>query len=158
MSYFARINDNNIVEEVIVADKSFIDSGALGDSTKWLECSDDGSIRGRFPGIGSIYNPTTDEFYPPKPSQYPSWIWGYDPIAKIYQWMPPIPIPGDPLRDNRHLLWDEKNQQWVDNPDQSTWIMPKVKEAPEFVYDKVTETMVENPVFDMLGIENPYKK
>lgn len=157
MSYFAKIDDNNKVVEVIVADRLYMESGEVGDPQKWVECSEDGSIRARFPGKDWIYDPIKDEFYPPKPAQYPSWIWGYDPIAKIHQWMPPIPIPGDPLRGNQHLLWDEANQQWIENTNQATWVMPKVEEAPEFVYDKVLDKMVENPIFDMLNIPNPYK-
>jgi hypothetical protein len=157
MAHFARVNSNNIVEQVIVADQEFINSGAVGDPAQWIECDPDGAIRNVFPGAGWTYNPSDDNFYPPKPAQFPSWVWGFDPIARIWQWQPPVPCPGDPVRGNPHIKWDEATLSWVDNPDQDTWKLPRLWDAPEYIYDKVTQTMVENPVFDMLGVANPYK-
>ena len=39
MSHFAKINSNNIVTEVIVAEQDFINSGAVGDSFLWVQTS-----------------------------------------------------------------------------------------------------------------------
>ena len=39
MSHFAKIDDDNIVTEVIVAEQDFIDSGAVGDSLSWIQTS-----------------------------------------------------------------------------------------------------------------------
>ena len=39
MAHFAKINKDNIVEQVIVADQEFIDSGVVGDPTQWLKTS-----------------------------------------------------------------------------------------------------------------------
>ena len=39
MSHFAKIDDDNIVTQVIVAEQSFINSGAVGDSSSWIQTS-----------------------------------------------------------------------------------------------------------------------
>ena len=39
MSHFAKIDDDNIVTQVIVAEQSFINSGAVGDSSIWIQTS-----------------------------------------------------------------------------------------------------------------------
>ena len=40
-TYFAELNENNEVVRVIVANQSFIDSGAVGDPTRWVQTSMD---------------------------------------------------------------------------------------------------------------------
>lgn len=64
MSHFARV-ENNTVVEVIVAEQDFIDSGAVGDPSLWIQTSYTGSIRGCFAGIGFTYDANLDEFIPP---------------------------------------------------------------------------------------------
>ena len=39
MSHFAKIDDDNIVTQVIVAEQNYIDSGAVGDSDNWIQTS-----------------------------------------------------------------------------------------------------------------------
>ena len=39
---FAKINSENIVEQIIVADQAFIDSGKVGNKDNWIESSDNG--------------------------------------------------------------------------------------------------------------------
>ena len=39
MSHFAKIDSNNIVTEVIVAEQDFINSGVVGDSFLWVQTS-----------------------------------------------------------------------------------------------------------------------
>ena len=39
MAHFCKINNENIVEQVIVADQAFIDSGAVGNPSEWLQTS-----------------------------------------------------------------------------------------------------------------------
>jgi hypothetical protein len=64
MSHFARI-ENNTVVEVIVAEQDFIDSGAVGDPTQWIQTSYTNSIRGCFAGVGYTYDPVADQFVAP---------------------------------------------------------------------------------------------
>jgi hypothetical protein len=112
MNTFARIDENNIVVEVIVADQDFIDSGAVGPKESWVECCMEHSIRGRYPGIGHLYNVEMDEFLPPKPADYPSWVWngkkGYEGV-----WTPPIPFSGNAV-NGKTYQWDESTVSWVD--------------------------------------------
>lgn len=61
--YFAQIDKNGIVQRVIVADQSFINSGLVGDPSMWRETSMDGSIGGKYAGRGYIYSTTTSAFY-----------------------------------------------------------------------------------------------
>ena len=44
MSHFAKIDSNNIVENVIVAEQDFINSGAVGDSFSWVQTSYNGNL------------------------------------------------------------------------------------------------------------------
>ena len=39
MGHWARIDDNNIVQEVIVIKEAELDTGAWGDKSKWIKTS-----------------------------------------------------------------------------------------------------------------------
>ena len=81
MSHFAKINSDNIVTEVIVAEQDFIDSGAVGLASEWVQTSyntsggvhlDGGTpLRKNYAGVGDTYDATRDAFIAPKP--YASW-------------------------------------------------------------------------------------
>lgn len=76
MAHFARINNENIVEEVIVVANSDCDDlpfpesepvgqafiASIGLLGTWLQTSYNGNFRGIYAGIGCQYDPTTDEF------------------------------------------------------------------------------------------------
>jgi hypothetical protein len=117
--HFAEIDGNNIVKRVIVAEQDFIDSGAVGDSSNWIQTSyntgggvhyapnsnepDDGvALRKNFAGIGYTYDSDKDAFYQPQP--YPSWLLNEDSC----QWESPIPRPDD----DKRYKWNEENQSW----------------------------------------------
>ena len=117
--HFAEIDENNIVKRVIVAEQDFIDSGAVGDSSNWIQTSyntgggvhyapnsnepDDGvALRKNFAGIGYTYDSDKDAFYQPQP--YPSWLLNEDSC----QWESPIPRPDD----DKRYKWNEENQSW----------------------------------------------
>jgi len=68
MGYWAKIDDNNVVEWVIEADADYIQSGAVGDPSKWLETSITGEIRKNYAGIGYTYSAPLNCFYAPEPS------------------------------------------------------------------------------------------
>jgi hypothetical protein len=115
MSTFAKIDENNIVVEVIVADQDFIDSGAVGPKESWVECCINNTIRGRYPGIGHSYNVELDEFLPQKPADYPSWVWngkhGFEGA-----WTPPIPFTGNAV-NGKAYDWDESSLSWKEVTD-----------------------------------------
>jgi len=85
MAHFARI-DNGIVRQVIVVSnddapdpypesepigQAFI-AEILGLSGVWLQTSYHGNFRGRYAGVGYIYDPDLDEFVaPPEPEPEP---------------------------------------------------------------------------------------
>jgi hypothetical protein len=78
MAHFAKMN-NNVVQQVIVVrnevleNKEFPESEPIGiafckslygEDTEWLQTSYNKSFRGKYAGIGSIYDPIKDEFDP----------------------------------------------------------------------------------------------
>jgi hypothetical protein len=129
MAYFAQVptivNNKGIVVEVISADQSFIDSGAVGDPTQWWQTSynthggihygpdgkPDGGValRANYAGVGFTLDTSvvTDGvvgvFYAPQP--FPSWVIS----APTWEWQAPVPYPssGGPY------VWDEATQSWV---------------------------------------------
>jgi hypothetical protein len=73
LSYWAKIDENNLVLEVIYFDnevmndeesKKWIDDNLEG---KWLQTSYNSSIRKNYAGIGFYYDEDLDAFIPPKP-------------------------------------------------------------------------------------------
>ncbi len=92
MSHFAEISgSNNIVTGVIVAEQDFIDSGAVGASSNWVQTSyntkggvhygdvsgsyapDGGTqLRKNYAGIGYTYNSGSDAFISPQPQNFVS--------------------------------------------------------------------------------------
>ena len=78
MAHFAQVKDN-VVQQVIVVrnevleDKPFPESEPIGiafckslygEYTEWLQTSYNKNFRGKFAGIGSVYDPIKDEFDP----------------------------------------------------------------------------------------------
>ena len=117
--HFAEIDGNNIVKRVIVAEQDFIDSGAVGDSSNWIQTSyntmggvhytpnsnePDGGIalRKNFAGIGFVYDKDRDAFYTQQP--YPSWLLN----EESYQWESPVSYPDD----GSNCIWNEEKQGW----------------------------------------------
>lgn len=83
MAHFARI-ENGIVSQVIVVNNEvlFDENGKesevigiefcrslFGKDTDWVQTSYNGNFRGKFAGIGDIYDETLDAFIPPKPEE-----------------------------------------------------------------------------------------
>jgi hypothetical protein len=75
MAHFAKVIDG-LVTEVIVAEQDFIDSGAVGDPSLWIQTSynthggqhpEGRPLRKNYAGIGYDYDVARDAFIPPKP-------------------------------------------------------------------------------------------
>jgi hypothetical protein len=71
MAHFAKINLENIVEQVIVVNNEEVPDEAtgiafckslFGEDTEWVQTSYNGNFRGQFAGVGLIYDPVADEF------------------------------------------------------------------------------------------------
>ena len=103
MSHFAKIDENNIVTQVIVAEQDFIDSGALGDSSNWIQTSYNNNIRKNYAGIGYTYDSVRDAFIPPQP--YNSWVLN----ESTCLWEAPIAYP----KDGNEYYWNEDTIEWI---------------------------------------------
>jgi hypothetical protein len=115
MAHFARIDENNIVTQVIVVDNKDC-SDAAGVEKEyigaafcerlfggtWMQTSYNGNKRKNYAGIGYTYNADIDAFVPPKP--FASWLLNND----TAQWEPPVPMPDD----NNKYQWNEDNIAW----------------------------------------------
>jgi hypothetical protein len=69
MAHFAKVNDNNVVEQVIVISneheangEAFINDVLLLEG-RWIQTSYNAKIRGKYAGIGDIYDEKKDIFY-----------------------------------------------------------------------------------------------
>lgn len=112
MSHFAHIDENNIVTQVIVAEQDFINSGAVGDPSRWIQTSyntfagehkNGGTpLRKNYAGIGYSYDASRDAFIPPKP--YNSWIVN----ETTCLWEAPTPMP----TDGKMYDWNENTLSW----------------------------------------------
>jgi len=102
MSHFAKLDNNNIVTQVIVSEQNFINSGHVGDSFLWVQTSYNGNFRKNYAGIGYTYDKGRDAFIPPKP--YPSWLLNEDTCL----WDAPVAMPDD---DQRYT-WNEETSNW----------------------------------------------
>jgi len=102
MAHFAKLN-NNTVTEVIVAEQSFINSGAVGDSFLWVQTSFNNNFRKNYAGVGFTYDKVRDAFIPAQP--YPSWTL----IEATCQWEAPVSYP----TDDQAYTWDEATIAWV---------------------------------------------
>ena len=79
MSHFAQIDLNNTVINVIVAEQAFIDTGAVGDPSTWIQTSYNTQagvhllggtpLRKNYAGLGYTYDKERDAFIPPKPGE-----------------------------------------------------------------------------------------
>jgi hypothetical protein len=113
MAHFAKVNEENIVVDIIrVSDADcnnlpFPDSEAvgkqfiasLGVEGKWVQTSYNSSFRKQYPFQGSYYDEANDVFVFPQP--YPSWS-----LDNNFDWQPPVPMP------NENCYWDEKSLSW----------------------------------------------
>lgn len=105
-TFFAEIDEKGNVLRIIVADQKFIDSGALGDPTFWVQTDLDGTLRKNAAVKGGKYDPQTDSFTTPKP--YDSWILD----ATTMKWKPPKEPPSSASSTDDALRWNETKQEW----------------------------------------------
>jgi hypothetical protein len=104
MSHFAKLDSNNIVENVIVAEQDFINSGVVGDSFLWVQTSYNGSFRKNYASVGDTYDKTKDAFIAPKPFN----SWTLDDATCL--WQPPTAMPDD----DKMYEWNEDTTNWTE--------------------------------------------
>lgn len=121
MAHFAKLDENNVVTQVIVvsnkdcSDANGVEKESIGIAFcerlfggNWKQTSYNGNIRKNYAGIGYKYQADIDAFVPPKP--YPSWV-----LNNKAQWEAPVPMPSDASMEKRYT-WDEATQSWKAQP------------------------------------------
>ena len=123
MAHFAKLDDNNVVTQVIVvgnkdcSDANGVEKESIGIAFcerlfggNWKQTSYNGNIRKNYAGIGYTFDAGRDAFIPPKP--FNSWVLN----EATCQWKAPVDMPADagtgepPKRYN----WDEATTSWVE--------------------------------------------
>lgn len=110
MRYFAKVENNNIVSQVIkLADEienpeSYINE--LGIQGVWIETWPDGGQRKNFAANGSTYNEELDAFIPKKMEDEADFV--FDEIA--CKWIPPIAYP----TDGKEYAWGYEAKEWLE--------------------------------------------
>lgn len=124
MAHFAKIDENNVVTQVIVVDNKDITDPHTGQEDEilgiafckkllggnWVQTSYNGNLRVRYAGIGYTYNRALDAFVPPKP--FESWVLNNE----TADWESPVgPAPALTEEETAALSryeWDEENGAW----------------------------------------------
>ena len=118
MAHFAKLDQNNVVTDVIVVNNIELlstdnsESEILGIAflirwsggySNWKQTSYNAKIRKNYAGIGYKYDAQRDAFVPPQP--FPSWVLNED----TCRWDAPTPYPANGQR----YQWDEPTTSWV---------------------------------------------
>jgi len=124
MAHFAKLDENNIVTQVIVVDNKDITDPFTGQEDEilgiafckkllggnWVQTSYNGNIRKRYAGINYTYNKAIDAFVPPKP--FESWVLN----TETADWESPVgPAPALTEAETAAFSryeWDEENGAW----------------------------------------------
>lgn len=130
MGHFAKIDENNIVTEVIVAEQSDIDSGRHGDPTMWIQTSyntrggvhygpdglPDGGValRYNYAYLGGNYDSTADAFYAPQPTINGELSDCHYLDTNTYKWelKPEYPKPEVPVGGKDYWVFVGIRKQW----------------------------------------------
>jgi len=124
MAHFCKLDENNVVTQVIVVDNKDITDPFTGQEDEilgvafckkllggnWVQTSYNNKIRKRYAGIGYSYNKTLDAFVAPKP--FESWVLK----TETADWESPVgPAPALTKAQTEALSryeWDEENGAW----------------------------------------------
>lgn len=113
MAHFAKLDNNNVVLEVIVVNNETLDSlneeasGIAfltewsGGYSNWKQTSYNHRIRKQYAGVGYKYNADADMFISPQP--FPSWS-----LNDNFDWEAPTPMP----IDGKVYIWNEEDLAW----------------------------------------------
>jgi len=113
MAHFAKLDENDVVLEVVVVNNNDAPDEAsgiaflgnlFGNGVVWKQTSYNGNIRKNYAGIGYAYDAARDAFIPPQP--YLSWLLN----EQLCQWESPTPIP----TDGKMYAWDEATLNWIE--------------------------------------------
>lgn len=146
MAYFANINQDNIVCEVVTVNDYYITNpetgivdedkaisickSMFGEDTTWIQTSLDGSIRKLYAGIGFYYDKEYDIFLPPKKFE----SWRVDP--ETLTWGAPVPKPNHDKDFEFTYHWFEDKQFWF-----SVYEYIYNKYAKDFKYSDIEDVV-----------------
>ena len=115
MAHFAKIDENNIVTQVVVvenkdtSDASGVEKEHIGAAHlekilggTWKQTSYNGNFRKNYAGIGYTFDNQRNAFIPPKP--FNSWVL----VEETCQWKAPVDMPND----GQMYTWDEDSTSW----------------------------------------------
>tara|TARA_R110002126_G_scaffold70043_1_gene176551 strand:+ start:250 stop:591 length:342 start_codon:yes stop_codon:yes gene_type:complete len=111
MAHFAKLNSENIVEQVVAVHNNDAPDEAAGvaflnnlfGEATWVQTSYNKNIRKNYAGIGYAYDAVRDAFIAPQP--FASWVLN----EQSCQWEAPVPMP----TDGKLYQWDEDAKSWV---------------------------------------------
>ena len=140
MAHFAKLDENNIVTQVIVVSNDDIKDvngveveeigvafckKLLGADTNWKQTSYNNNFRVRYAGISYTYNEELDAFIPPSP--FPSWVL----VEETADWVSPLgaapELTEEQITSRSFYRWDEDAYQ-ADNT--TGWVL-ETPPAPE---------------------------
>jgi hypothetical protein len=116
MAHFAKLDENNIVTQVVVVDNKDT-ADAFGVEKEhigvahlekilggvWKQTSYNANFRKNYAGMGYTYRADIDAFVAPKP--FFSWL-----LNANAQWEAPAPMP----QDGKMYRWNEDSTSWVE--------------------------------------------
>jgi len=123
MAHFAKLDENNVVLEVLVVSNDdiqnlpFPESEAVGivylnsflPAATWKQTSYNSNFRFRYPRVGDTFHPECGDhggFAHKKQADY--FVWD----ASTCSWIPPIPHP----TDGNQYIWNFKYKKWSPVP------------------------------------------
>lgn len=117
MAHFAKLDENNIVTQVIVVhnnelknesgneiEQKGIDFCIAHFGGRWIQTSYNGNFRKNYAGQGYTFDEARNAFISPKP--YNSWTLNED----TCRWESPVPYP----TDEKMYIWDEETVSWIE--------------------------------------------
>jgi hypothetical protein len=120
MAYFAELDENNIVKQVIVVDDVIVDNNEQNGidflfehygHKNWVQAWIEKGLenpRKFYAGIGYTYDSSRDAFIAPKPEGLTSWSLDETTCA----WQAPTP---KPEIEGKLFYWDEATLSWVED-------------------------------------------
>jgi len=119
MAYFAKVNNQNIVVQVVRVSNSVIEVNGVESETagqtfltnmygnedgfSWVQTSYNGTFRKNYAGKGDTYDATRDAFIAPAP--YSDWTLN----ETTCKWEPPVSYPDD----GNFYIWDSATSSWT---------------------------------------------
>jgi hypothetical protein len=117
MAHFAKLDENDIVTNVIVVNDEWLDDNGTESEAQgiaalqawsghphWAQTSYNNNIRTRYAGIGFTFDRVRDAFIAPKP--FPSWVLD----EATTSWIAPVPMP-----EEGFWRWDEETLAWIES-------------------------------------------